>query len=1153
QHVDACLPITALKTFQWRENILVFQGQGPFFRVVDDRTGDVAAQVRVFNRSNVHGFLVLPHQLQTIEKPDHVSVIAWGGCSLRCIDLLLNPSQEVTLRRSSAELQAPDWIMSGCAAVETQPDIAYLVTANNAILRMRLKYGTYANYNSTIQVHQLATSVKSSLFSADLIALSASHVLVTAGTVFGEIIVWSCFLGESGLSQSKAVSSIHHFFTGHDGSIFGVRISPKIPALKNGQPGRILASCSDDRSIRIWDISDCENKTSADPSPYSSDGFELRSTGFREASADDIDESCVAKAYGHAARIWSVIFRPLRSNSSSTVGLVSRGEDCTCFLWNLSWDSSSGATKYQLHQTAKITNHIGKHIWSLDLYGKGDETFIYTGGADGALKCFSVNENAPLSAKAKSPSGSKKKSADPESCKIFAFTAPDCFIGQSLRNELVLGYVGMEESFNVTWETICDSDTLHSVSVITGIPQKGLALVCSTEGMVRLYNHGNKSISNLLHLGCRPLRLIVLDTTPRSEKFSFLASYSPENSSRENQATLVTVSGGDSNFPRADATVFSLPQAPYRIHSASLMHDGRYLVMGSRLGGVAVFETAGLGLSSQPLFDDRRVHGNDTTSQMRTISSTEEDGSTREYLMTCGRDGNYCLHELIVGEDENAVVFLRTIHRVSSALGPHLEGVYMDDSGDLFVYGCRAQSFVLRNETKQTDVISIPSAGARRGWDFQAPTKDKDGLLLWRDGKELHSRRIRTDFNRALHPGGHGREIKTMDTLNTFQGQGPIFVTGSEDTTVRIYRPFNMSSTKPWGHLECLCVLDDHTSGVQQVSWSKDGQYIFTSAAFEEFFVWGVRWIPTFGMATVHLASSPKDDASSDLRITSFDVLEVEEVDNGKAFLFCLAFSNSTIKIFHFSPKRGFRFTLLARGTYMTNCLTQAHLWVNSSSVSLVTAATDGHITFWDLTSTLKPFYTIGFSGLKSKHSFEGFAVSPESITCESRYRLHSNSIKAMELLPLANDSAIILAGSDDNSISVSLLNIASTSSDTSAHLSTVSIPDAHTAGVTTLKALCGQTSPESDATRLKIVTSGNDHRVKVWSVTVDSAENQDTKNIDIELLLDQYSAVADISSLGFLKESGPQTRTDSGVPRDLYGKLILSGVGIEMLDVVLQ
>lgn len=206
----------------------------------------------------------------------------------------------------------------------------------------------------------------------------------------------------------------------------------------------------------------------------------------------------------------------------------------------------------------------------------------------------------------------------------------------------------------------------------------------------------------------------------------------------------------------------------------------------------------------------------------------------------------------------------------------------------------------------------------------------------------------------------------------------------------------------------------------------------------------------------------------------------------------------------------------------MTNCLTQAHLLLKDSSLSLITAATDGHVTLWDLTSTLEPFYIINSSTLALRRSLQSSPVSPETIACENRYRVHSNAIKAMQVMELFNAVTAILTGGDDNSISVSLLKKPSETSSSNTHLASVSIPDAHAASVTALTVIDQQLAQHSGSncqiTRLTVASSGNDHRIKIWSIDIDVTE-PDVQGINVKLLVDRYSSVADISAIGLIHD----------------------------------
>ncbi|KAJ6016315.1 hypothetical protein N7540_010906 [Penicillium herquei] len=1151
EHIDACVPVTALKAFPWGQHNFILQGQGPFLRVIDDESGNERTQLKVFKRNNIHGFIPLTSEW---DEGEHTSVrlLVWGGQSLRAVDLRLDQNDRVTSSLSSAEFHAPDWIMSGCAAVKDALVEAYLVTANNALLTIRLKQIESPRYQASIQVHQLATSVKSILCAAHLIAFSATHVLIAAGTIFGEIIVWSCFTDPNQNTEAAhAIGSIHHFFTGHDGTVFGVRISPLLPSLCGGQPGRLLASCSDDRTLRIWDISDCENKSSLDPSAYSTDGFDLRSTGFGSTSGEGNEtksKGCVAKAFGHAARIWDILFRP-SSMSSSGIGLVTRSEDATCIAWDLSWQSStSNPEEYHLSQRDSSRGHFGKHLWSMDLRCDGDQTLVYTGGADGALKRFKINETHNSTGDLAHIEG--KPQPKHNEVMHFAFVTPNRLIASDKEHKLQVGSVSSGEPAIVTWESVNTDSDFGPIQRIAGIPEEGLALISNGQGHVRLYNHRTKSVSDLVKLHERPMALFIVSSpSANSQAISFVASYA-----RDEIATLVIFSDWNSDLPQVKSISITLPQSPFVLSSASLIHSDNYLVLGSKLGGLSVHQVGNSNIPPDALIVERRVHGHDGTNHIRAISSAKAtDGSDLEYIQTSGRDGKICVHEINLGRDSNHPISLRTVHRTESGLAGNITGSYIDEeTDDLMVYGFRSQDFVLYNESKHSDVISVSSGGARRSWAFHpCISGEAGGLLFWKDRHGLNSRRLRGDKNCLLRAGVHGREIKSSACFESIQSSPPIFATGAEDTAVRIFSLSDSTSSSPWGAFKTLRVLNTHVSGLQHVSWSKNGRFLFTSGAEEEFFVWRVQWVPSFGLATHLVASAPKGDKDSELRITSFDIIEVQESGEECGFLLGLAFSNSTVKVFHYSPNTDNTFSLLAEWRYMENCLTQVRFLMHGPCVTLLTAATDGYLTLWDLTATLQPFYTIDSSTLKSSMVQQPTAIG---ITCEDRYQIHSNSIKAMECVTISPGVTLVLSGGDDNSLSISLLNHSQLSaSDPYIEVSTKSIPDAHTASVTAIQVLnepSAQVDRAGSHSVLTFASSGNDHRVKIWRLILDQSQC-DSPKIEVQLLEDKYSSVADIASFSLFRGNESHGHDDSlQLTKSDEMQLLVSGVGMELFKI---
>lgn len=236
----------------------------------------------------------------------------------------------------------------------------------------------------------------------------------------------------------------------------------------------------------------------------------------------------------------------------------------------------------------------------------------------------------------------------------------------------------------------------------------------------------------------------------------------------------------------------------------------------------------------------------------------------------------------------------------------------------------------------------------------------------------------------------------------------------------------------------------------------------------------------------------------------------------------------------------------------MSNCLTQVRFLRSSSSLNMITAATDGYATLWNLTPVLEPFYSISPQKfvLSTKQLFRGLEVTPATISCENRYQMHSNSIKSLELARVSDTASVVIAGGDDNGLTISLLRNDGATAETEtktepenyAHVTTVSVPDAHAASITTTKLLRQkqiETETGNKRTDILFASSGNDHRVKIWSVHVDH-EKDGPEGIEIRMDLDRYSPVADVASMDVVDEDTSGSR------------LLVCGVGMEAMSMTL-
>ncbi|KAL4990274.1 WD40-repeat-containing domain protein [Aspergillus falconensis] len=1120
EHVDACLPVTTLEIFDLGGVRFVLLGQGTFARLVEENSGRVLAYLRVFKINHVHGYTVL---LKDGGETGHVQLVAWGGQSLRLIDLGYSVSScgepAVSLVAASAEYLAPDWVLAGCPS--TDGSAAYLVTAHNAVLGMSVVKN--ASNRRAIHLRQLVVGVKSILYSAQIVPVSPTNLLVAAGTVFGEIIVWSCFVRDNKGSAANAVSSIHHFFTGHEGSIFDVEISPRIVNLRGDLPGRLLASCSDDRTVRIWDISDCENASPDQPSAYSTDGFELRCTGFGHVKADKPNsESCVVSAFGHGARIWGVHFLA-EQITKEKVSLISRGEDAQCLVWDLSWESS-GEPKYQLTNTCSLHPHNGKHIWSLGMLTAGPVTTVYTGGNDGAVRTFSlVQEAGGLVC----PNRTTRIGNTPGSEGIkgggmrgYEFVTPDHFLVVTTSGEIQIAWAESPNTADrrIACETLFIEEDLSSYSIISGLPYKGVAVIGNKLGLIRLYDHQTRSLASVATAGQRPVGLYLLDHhkgTDGSADLKILATYTTLDTA---ELFYIHLSAEE---PRVERVTLHVPQG-FGISCASLIHNNEYLGLGSRYGSFAVYKMQETG-SLEPLLKVARVHSKDGLTRIVPFTSLSPTDSTPSpYFLTSGRDANYRVNVLDVSGD---AVSLRTVHSPTT-LGFNIEGAYIDNHNDLILYGFGGMGFVVWNESTQSEIAKIHCGGGHRRWAFHPSARPGEGLLLWSQGG-FNATHINAQATRSIRAGGHGREIKALGTYQPAKGS-PLFVSGSEDTTLRILTPKSPNRPGPWGALETQ----------RHIAWSKDGEFLFTSSAMEDFFVWKIRSIPLFGLAAAIQARCPKSHPKSELRVTCFDILEVEEDPQTEAeasFLLCLTYSNSTIKVFHLScASEDGHFTLLASGTYTSNCLTQVRFLRTASSLCLVTTSTDGHFTFWDITTVLEQFYQFD-RPLRLKQPLSSLSITEETIACESRHRIHSNSIKTIDMVYLSDSITLLLAGGDDNAITLTLLHTDAESD----RAATITIPDAHTASVNAVKVIEESLTRSSGTIQLNFASSGNDHRVKLWQMTIDMQGCPVLDGVQVHNVLDRYSSVADISSLDVVRDEAEM-------------KLLVCGVGMEWFTVEL-
>lgn len=1048
------------------------------------------------------------------------------------------------------EAWAPDWIYDGSLS-PYDPRRGVLIIAHNEIVPFSVSEDGRA-----VTFGDAVSPSRPILYSAAVSWTSPACVLVAAGTVFGEIVVWQCHLD----AESPSRSEVLFVFTGHEGSIFGVAISPELE-LGTGSKTRLLASCSDDRTIRIWDITENGGPSKIFDETYMKSSGEARETGFCPGSElDTIDNAgasrCLAVAMGHASRIWHVKFASSPAHTGTLISpatVYSFGEDSTAHKWELCLDADDSGGPNEdaidgtgrkipgsLNKVERFLCHGGKHIWSAAIATPAESpAVIATGGADGKITLIGFvhkdgatdsTNNDNLGRRTSNPAGNnmtlsyqevleslpvtggqianadrQRKDRVKEGFVRYAFLSEDRVLVSTSSGRVLIGNMARE----LLWTEVDTSDAiredLKSYSVLDS-PGCGVAFLGSRSG--RLYlcreEHGIQEVATfdgkIAGLFCLP------ESNARVDATQVIGSTIGKESVctvlvailGHPQATLLTV-----DISGETPSVGRVPVAVEKGTASSVGICGEFMVVGTRSGAVAVYAKTPDGFARRISRLDCKTK--DAVTAILTLPPLDGEVET-SFLTTC-RDGKYRVYEIQCRGDE---VFLHLRHETSPPLGPMLEGAWFaqtqDDGLDLIIFGFRSTSFVVWNETKQQEIAAVACGGGHRTFDYVAGHGNPERLrFVYSKSSQMGIYSQSRVSLRALRQGNHGREIRSV------AASGKYLATGAEDTCIRIWEYVRDGTS--WGDMRCLAVLGKHVTGIQCLRWYGE-EYLLSSSGNEEFFVWRVTRPRSQykGLSVVCEATYPDRTPVGDLRIMDFDVSAPPE--GGAGMIVSLVFSNSSLKTYRYSQGNGFE--LLAEGRYTGCCLTQIrHLHLPGGAIGVVTASTDGHLAVW-----------------RSEDEGEGEGEGEKSTLRDgtdgvSHYALafatkvHQSSVKCLDIRHDPMESGIgwqVVTGGDDNALGI--LNIAWLEQHHSFEVTgRARVKDAHAAAVT------GAVIVERSDTSTLVATVSNDQRIKVWRV------GRARGGVGGVALVDnQYSAIADPGDLEQFAQ----------------GTLMVAGVGIE-------
>ncbi|RYO86644.1 hypothetical protein DL762_004656 [Monosporascus cannonballus] len=1211
-------PVTALAFYtSGNGRRCVLAGEDTDINVYDVASARLLGRLSVFRAQPIHGIAVPPPlprgrdasaaaAITSSRKPPR-SILAWGGHSVTVIPVALieaiaygdpvhHESSVVAGSPPVEEAKAPDWILDGAISpFAGGEDRVVLLTAHNEAIEV---HGS--GDGATIAFGRVRSPSRPILYSGNLAWVAEDRVLVAAGTVFGEILVWKyrpgcCEPGEDEGEGPDSSCEVLFVFAGHEGSIFGVHISPEMTRTASGDAVRLLASCSDDRTIRVWDITEGGEGSRT----YDQRTSEARETGFGDTAGTVADEDssarCLAVAMAHLSRIWHVEF-PQEQRLfpvHDTVQIYSFGEDSTAQKWHLTFDKQQlrstrreGPARDHVRPTAKLvhqsahSNHSGKHIWSRAIHSSNGEVLVATGGSDG--KVALIQGSPAMSLPDKTATQPESPSAASNGGQTIFFTLADvsraclaphttedtnpirtgkggdkdathtdgeCRPQYKLKNaresfqrytfiterrilmvtnhgKLFLGtFNEASEELELEWAELPlpeeISQTLLSYSVLGSSRAKPLAFVGTTAGNVYCYDDAaaaddRLSLRPLTNVGGKVADIYCLSDVDRpSDKRLQDSSADLSNGHHTEHPVelLVTVLG----LPRAVIVRLGSHLSPrqsevtlekgFRV-TAAAFYQG-HLLLGSRDGGICVLGQDATGGYSPTLTVKAKL-GDAVTSIVPL--PTRSDQAPGYFLATC-RDGKYRIYELQITD---GIVELHMLHEVTLRFISLVEGAWFSDDGsggkDLMLCGFRGKDMVLWNETRRREIASVDCGGAHRSFAYTRISDNPEGFrFVYTKASQMHVFSQAGAPQRALKPGGHGREIKAISASPA----GRYIATGAEDTAIRIWEYSHASSrdddddASPARRLEgfrCVAVLERHSAGIQTLKWHGD-EYLFSSAGNEEFYAWRINRIDSdvCPLGTVCEAVFPDRSESGDLRIMDFDVertitttgYEPSHQDGGSAFCITMALSNSTLRSYTYTRRTGF--SLRGRRGYTGACLTQLrHLGpVDGGGPGILAAATDGHLAIY---------------GNVASPSDQNGETEEESRDV-SVTKLHQNSVKSLDMRKVESNGEtayLVATGGDDNALGITHLHFNAAEARYEVRGRSI-VKSAHAAAITGI-AILRMMNGDRDAI---VVSTSNDQRVKTWKLA-----GWQSAGLRIALLDDQYSSVADSGDLAVLDEN---------------------------------
>ncbi|CAO3623930.1 unnamed protein product [Cunninghamella blakesleeana] len=1105
--------------FHNKSTILV--GHGPFLKIYNVINGKLLCSQEVLPNNCIHR-IVLEPVINNSENTELRRIIVYGSKYVTLLEIKVNAE---TASINTLKYFGPfcDWIM----------DIAWLKSDENMINYDQLAIAYAHNF---VQVYNIATLLPSSpltsiesfnmenqliyqiqcqirciLYSARFFGTHLSNLVLASGTVFNQVHLWKI-----NDKNEEGDGIVLREFIGHEGVIFGVRFSPD---------GSMLASVSDDRTIRIWSL------TNPNQPP------------------------CIN--FGHTARVWDCDF--------VDEYIVSISEDATCRVWknglitttNSGNDDNKSNTNNNdstMDCLACWEGHTGKNIWSLGI--STDHKIVATGGQDSGVRLWSLTSI-------------KENNIDSED-DLLCMRLPEEHRGDMVRNfVLVDNHTIMTSTdqghlikFNVSKESSSWNDEYHhndlrGYSILKQSKCGRIIIAGSISGSLLFYSSRNEFQPFKIDVHNQKIFEIFIFGSQDPAIF-YILSNGHKGDTYLHQIKILETK--EVIFK----TLYSLelPEERITLLSASLVETNGILICGSRESTLLIYQlpdfpniqnekikvypsiqlqkshgkqcVSGITIKQNSLINNQdnknnKNNNNDNDDAMdednvnESDDGDDDDHKKKERLSaldhfitfwTTGRDGCYVEYRLKI---TGLPIYPTSIHETKTGVASHgdtliqrkdmvleivyrnkvtkgwLEGaIYIDNT--LLLLGFYKKAFFVYNETKHFEMISVACGGAHRRWHFNtmdAKLNHATFVFIRKEGLYAYIRDGTNTTNgfedSTLQSNYHGREVRTIKYLdctndNQSSSNRPIlFATSGEDTILRIHQYSPDQDSKYITH----STIRKHTSVIKSIEWSYGNDILlFTAGGNEEFSCWKLETSPNKDVGPIvvnclELATCPVvGDERIETRIMDITTVVIDRIAG--LHLIGAVYSDAMIRIWLFNEKTR-KFSLLVDGTWHAKCILQInHMIIKQNNgkdkILFFTSATDGRVAIWDISEEL--YTTLNNIDVEMDPTKPAIKLT-EPI---SYYQAHMSGVNNLEVNDYDDDTLLIVSGGEDNAIAAALV---SKMNGKLIEGSLIIKPDAHASSVTGVNIL-SKNNHHNNHHKYRIASVSIDQRLNIWELKME-------------------------------------------------------------------